>query len=79
MPSLPDRYLVDLVRHGGASFGKPGMPSFGFVLSEAEIEAVVQYVRTLARSPRDVARAGRPGRIGGAPDARHRSTTEDGD
>lgn len=60
MASLPDRYLVELVRHGGSSFGKPGMPSFGFILSEAEIEAVVQYVRTLTRAPRDMARdAGR--------------------
>jgi mono/diheme cytochrome c family protein len=60
MAALPDRYLIDLVRHGGSTFGKPGMPSFGFVLSDAEIEAVVQYVRTLPRAPRDVARdAGR--------------------
>jgi mono/diheme cytochrome c family protein len=56
MAALPDRYLIELVRHGGATFGKPGMPSFGFVLSDAEIEAVVQYVRTLPRAPRDVAR-----------------------
>ena len=30
------------------------MPSFGFVLSETEIEAVVHYVRTLPRAPRDL-------------------------
>ena len=54
--SLPDRYLVDLVRHGGSSFGKPGMPSFGFVLNDAEIEAVIQYVRSLPRAPRDLGR-----------------------
>ena len=58
MAPLPDRYLVELVRHGGSAFGKPGMPSFGFVLSDAEIEAVIQYVRTLARVPRDMARTG---------------------
>jgi mono/diheme cytochrome c family protein len=52
--SLPDRYLTDLVRHGGATLGKPGMPSFGFVLSDAEIEAVIQYVRTLPRAPQDL-------------------------
>jgi mono/diheme cytochrome c family protein len=46
--------VADLVRHGGSSFGKPGMPSFGFVLTEREIEAVVQYVRTLPRAPRDL-------------------------
>lgn len=60
LATLPDRYLVELVRHGGSAYGKPGMPSFGFVLTDAEIEAVVLYVRTLPRAPRDVARA--PGR-----------------
>jgi mono/diheme cytochrome c family protein len=66
MASLSDQYLADLVRHGGSSFGKPGMPSFGFVLSDAEIEAVIQYVRTLVRAPRDVA-AGGSGRRGARP------------
>jgi mono/diheme cytochrome c family protein len=54
MASLPDRYLAGIVRHGGSTLGKPGMPSFGFVLSDAEIEAVVQYVRSLPRAPRDL-------------------------
>ena len=69
--SLPDQYLAEMIRHGGSTFGKPGMPSFGFVLSEAEIEAVIQYVRSLprtpphlgSRTPRPAARA--PGRTGG--------------
>jgi mono/diheme cytochrome c family protein len=56
--SLPDQYLADLIRHGGSSFGKPGMPSFGFVLSDAEIEAVIQYLRSLPRAPRDLGRRG---------------------
>jgi mono/diheme cytochrome c family protein len=60
LAALSDRYLADLVRHGGSSFGKPGMPSFGFVLSEAEIEAVIQYVRTLPRAPRDLGRRNAP-------------------
>jgi mono/diheme cytochrome c family protein len=54
MASVPDQYVADLIRHGGSTFGKPGMPSFGFVLAEKEIEAVVQYVRTLPRAPRDL-------------------------
>jgi hypothetical protein len=58
MASLPDRYLADLIRHGGSSLGKPGMPSFGFVLSDAEIDALVQYVRSLPRAPRDLGRTG---------------------
>jgi mono/diheme cytochrome c family protein len=59
LATLSDAYLLDLVRQGGAILGKPGMPSFGAVLSEAEIEAVIQYVRTLQRAPHDV--GGAPG------------------
>ena len=54
--SLPDRYLADLIRHGGSSFGKPGMPSFGFVLKDTEIAAVILYVRSLPRTPQDLGR-----------------------
>jgi len=61
MASLSDQYVADLIRHGGSTYGKPGMPSFGFVLSEAEIEAVIQYVRSLPRAPRDVGRPEAPG------------------
>jgi mono/diheme cytochrome c family protein len=61
MASLSDQYIADLIRHGGSTYGKPGMPSFGFVLSEAEIEAIIQYVRSLPRAPRDVGRPETPG------------------
>jgi mono/diheme cytochrome c family protein len=47
----PDGYLADLVRHGGATYGKPGMPAFGFLLREEEIRAVVGYLRVLAAPP----------------------------
>ena len=60
MMSQTDQYLADLIRHGGSTFGKPGMPSFGFVLSEKDIDAVVQYVRSLQRAPRDLGRHGTP-------------------
>jgi len=49
--ALPDQYLVDITRHGGSSFGKPGMPSFGFVLSEDDIRAVIAYLRALPPPP----------------------------
>jgi mono/diheme cytochrome c family protein len=65
LAALPDRYLAELLRHGGSSFGKPGMPSFGFVLSETEIEAVVQYVRTLPRAPQDLGQSPSPRRRSG--------------
>jgi mono/diheme cytochrome c family protein len=70
MASLPDQYLADVIRHGGATFGKPGMPSFGFVLSDAEIEAVIQYVRSLPRTPPHL------GDRGTAPAARGAGGTE---
>jgi mono/diheme cytochrome c family protein len=47
---LPDQYLSDIIRHGGTNFGKPGMPSFGFALGDAEIQALVAYLRTLPGS-----------------------------
>lgn len=47
--ALPDPYLRDLIRRGGADLGMPGMPSFGFALADAEIDALVAYLRTLPR------------------------------
>ena len=44
-----DRYLFDLIKHGGAPIGRPGMPAFGSQLSDADIEALVGYVRQLGR------------------------------
>jgi mono/diheme cytochrome c family protein len=49
--ALPDPYLQDVIRHGGSSFGKPGMPSFGFTLGDDEIRALIAYLRALR--PRD--------------------------
>lgn len=50
--TFPDQYLIDIIRHGGASFGKPGMPSFGFVFGDDEILALTKYLRTLPPAPR---------------------------
>ena len=47
-----DRYLFDLIEHGGASIGRPGMPAFGAQLSDADIESLVGYVRTLTSKRR---------------------------
>jgi mono/diheme cytochrome c family protein len=43
-----DQYLWDIIKHGGAPIGRPGMPAFGGTISEAEIEELVRYVRGLA-------------------------------
>ncbi len=48
MQRLTDQYLADLIKHGGAPIGKPGMPAFGFHLTDAEIRELVAYVRTLS-------------------------------
>lgn len=45
--ALPDAYLADIIRQGGSTFGKPGMPSFGFTLGDAEIRALIAYLRSL--------------------------------
>jgi mono/diheme cytochrome c family protein len=45
----PDRYLFDVIKHGGANFGRPGMPAFGYQMSDQEIAELVAYVRGLAR------------------------------
>jgi len=57
----PERYVFDLIKHGGASIGRPGMPAFGAQLSDEDIRELVAYVRGLptrraseaARSTRD--------------------------
>ncbi len=49
--SRPERYLFDIIKHGGAPLGRPGMPAFGYHLSDADIEALVVYLKTLDRRP----------------------------
>ena len=41
------RYLFDIIKHGGSPIGRPGMPGFAHV-PDADIEALVRYVRTLS-------------------------------
>jgi mono/diheme cytochrome c family protein len=50
-----DQYLFDLIKNGGATIGKPGMPAFGFHLTDDQMRELVAYVRALpepARAPR---------------------------
>ena len=49
MDRRSDSYLFDLIKHGGAPIGRPGMPAFGSTLGDDEIGEVVRYVRTLSR------------------------------
>ena len=48
MSRLSDDYLFNLIKNGGATIGKPGMPAFGYHLSDAEIRALVAHVRMLS-------------------------------
>ena len=48
MSSHPDRYLFDLIKNGGSPLGRPGMPSFGYHMTDADIEILIPYVRTLS-------------------------------
>ncbi len=45
-----DQYLFDLIKHGGAPIGRPGMPAFGATLTDDEIVELVGYVRGLSRA-----------------------------
>jgi cytochrome c553 len=43
-----DEFLFELVKAGGAPIGKPGMPAFGYHLTDEQIRQVIRYVRTLS-------------------------------
>ena len=49
MRANADRYLFDIIKHGGAPIGQPGMPAFSTQLADADIEQLVGYLRALAR------------------------------
>jgi mono/diheme cytochrome c family protein len=51
MAQLSDDYIFNLIRNGGATIGKPGMPAFGYHLSDPEIRALVAHVRGLSATP----------------------------
>jgi mono/diheme cytochrome c family protein len=51
MAQLPDDYIFSLIKNGGATIGKPGMPAFGYHLSDPEIRALVAHVRSLSATP----------------------------
>ena len=51
MQTLSDEYLFQIIKQGGASLGKPGMPSWGQELTDREIQVLVVYIRSLAMPP----------------------------
>ena len=51
MWTLSDDYIFQIIKQGGASLGKPGMPSWGQELTDREIRDLVVYIRSLAPPP----------------------------
>jgi mono/diheme cytochrome c family protein len=50
--SLPDEFLAKIIRDGGPAYGlAPTMPPFNRALSQAQIDQVIAYIRTLAQPP----------------------------
>ena len=47
LASLDDPYLLELIKNGGATLGRPGMPAFGYHLPDAEIRELIAYLRAL--------------------------------
>ena len=58
--TYPDQYLFDLIKNGGATIGRSGMPAFGAQLSEEDIALLVAYVRELASGARSRAHRSPP-------------------
>ena len=48
MSRLSDDFLFGLTKNGGATIGMPGMPAFGYHLTDPEIRALVTHVRMLS-------------------------------
>lgn len=51
MAAHTDAYLFDLIKQGGATIGRPGMPAFGATLNDEAIRALVTHLRTLGAAP----------------------------
>jgi mono/diheme cytochrome c family protein len=49
MDRLPDDYLFTLIKNGGATIGKPGMPAFGYHLKDEEIRELGRYLRAVPK------------------------------
>ena len=47
MSTHPDRYLFDIIKHGGSPLGRPGMPAFGYHMPDADIELLITHIRRL--------------------------------
>ena len=60
MASNTDQYLFDIIKHGGAPLGRPGMPAFGYHMSDDDIRTLVAHLRALPAARAALATAARP-------------------
>jgi mono/diheme cytochrome c family protein len=51
MSAHSDQYLFDIIKHGGSPVGRPGMPAFGYHISDPDLQALVAVLRTLPKDP----------------------------
>lgn len=50
MGKAGDRFLTEIIKKGSSQFGRSNaMPAWGMKLSDEEIQAIVAYIRALAR------------------------------
>ncbi len=60
MKQVGDTFLAEIIKKGGSQFGRSNaMPAWGMKLSDAEIQALVRYIRSLARAGSPAPSAGR--------------------
>jgi len=51
MSTHSDQYLFDIIKNGGSPLGRPGMPAFGYHLTDDDLKALIAYIRTLPTNP----------------------------
>ncbi len=60
MKRVDDTFLAEIIKKGGSQFGRSNaMPAWGMKLSDAEIRALVRYIRSLAGPGSSAPSAGR--------------------
>lgn len=50
MSTHSDQYLFDIIKNGGSPLGRPGMPAFGYHLTDDDLKALIAYIRTLSKT-----------------------------
>ena len=60
MKQMDDSFLAQIIKKGGSQFGRSNaMPAWGMKLSDAQIQALVRHIRSLAGAGASAPSAGR--------------------